>query len=150
MPVGPTTSLERTVSPVEITTTVVQVGTDLTTVDHDDARKEKLKASEELGQVPQSTLNVIPVPVMGPSCSSSRDGHYEQVVLVEPERGGSDSEFLTSAGGTDRPGLYLAFPILSPTFPIRSTHISAVGFLLATALVLTAVVYNLVQSIGGD
>ncbi|KAF8128973.1 AAAP amino acid permease [Boletus edulis] len=45
---------------------------------------------------------------------------------------------------------FKAFPSLSPTSPIRSTRISAVMCLLAGGLVLTAIVYNIVQSVGGS
>ncbi|KAH0835793.1 AAAP amino acid permease [Lanmaoa asiatica] len=44
---------------------------------------------------------------------------------------------------------FKAFPSLSATSLIRSTRISAVGCLLSAALVLTALVYDIVQSVGG-
>lgn len=45
--------------------------------------------------------------------------------------------------------MFKAFPRLSPTSAIRSTRISAIGFVLAAALVLTALVYDIVESVGG-
>lgn len=43
--------------------------------------------------------------------------------------------------------VFKAFPSLSPTSPIRSTIISAIGGLLAAGLVLTAIVYAIVQTV---
>lgn len=46
--------------------------------------------------------------------------------------------------------MFKAFPGLSPTSPIRSTRISAIGCLLAATLVLTAIVYDIVQAVSGS
>lgn len=44
---------------------------------------------------------------------------------------------------------FKAFPSLSPTSSIRSTRISAIGCLLAAVIVLTAIVYDVVQDVDG-
>ncbi|KAG8217067.1 hypothetical protein J3R82DRAFT_5066 [Butyriboletus roseoflavus] len=44
---------------------------------------------------------------------------------------------------------FKAFPSLSPTSHIRPTRISAIGCLLAAVIVLTAIVYDIVQDVRG-
>ncbi|KAG6380043.1 hypothetical protein JVT61DRAFT_8123 [Boletus reticuloceps] len=56
----------------------------------------------------------------------------------------------SSVGIEEQVPTFKAFPSLSPTSPIRSTRISAVMCLLAGGLVLTAIVYDIVQSVGGS
>lgn len=45
--------------------------------------------------------------------------------------------------------VFKAFPCLAPSSVIQSTRVSAVAFVLASALVLVAIIYNIVQSVGG-
>lgn len=144
VPIGPTTLLEQTLSRAGNISAVIRVDTDSTAVDNDNMEKVKIDASEEHEELAVSSLDATPMPVVNRTYSPSTDPCYQHAA-----QSGSGSETLADTGVTDRPGLYLAFPILSPTWPIRSTHISAIGFLVAAALVLIAMVYNIVQNASG-
>ena len=62
----------------------------------------------------------------------------------------ADIRLSVSTYGEEPVPVFRAFPCLSPGSAVRPTRIGAVGFVLAAALVLTALVYDIVETAEGS
>ncbi|KAF8550992.1 hypothetical protein OG21DRAFT_1445836 [Imleria badia] len=85
-----------------------------------------------------------------PSAPSTPDARYRGTGPDPPQNADVRLSMSTPTVCAEDPvPVFKAFPCLSPTSPIRSTRISAIAFLLAATLVLTAIVYDIVETADG-